>query len=879
MINSVEVKYLPSFKAQVALAAHQNGQSLAALEEVANRFGITIEQVQQWERELIEGAANVFSAGEVTNVDEQAIPETASDAGEVVEANAKFRTFFEQGSYFAGVVTLDGILVEANRLCLAACGFTREDIIGKKLWDCGWWTPSPIAVETVRSGFRQAVSGRTFRQEMRYFIADGSERMADFVLTPVRDDRGEILFIASTGVEITERKQVEQQLRFLDRLSEANRSAADPKAIMEVTTRMLGQHLAATRCAYADLEADNDCFTIRDDWTVEGVASTVGVYSLSLFGSRAVANLRQGYTLVINDVDRELTPADGADMFNAIGVKAIICCPLVKEERLIALMAVHQRFPREWKPEEITLVEEVVDRSWAHIERVRATEALRHSETHLTSLFDQTAAGIAEMDMDGRLVKVNDRYCQILGRTREEIVSQSIHDFVYVDDVGNSFFTLQSMKETGKSVVVENRYCLPDGAPVWVSNTLSLISELGDKPAKSILAVVLDITDHKQAEEKLKYEDRRKDEFLAMLAHELRNPLAPIGVAADLLRFMPMDEARIRKTSEVIARQVRHMTDLVDDLLDVSRVTRGVTKLDRIALDIKRVVCEALEQVRPLMEARRHHLVVRLPKEKAFIPGDKKRMVQIITNLLSNAAKYTSEGGNIDLQMELHAEHVVFTVADNGIGMVEELAGRAFDLFAQAERTSDRSQGGLGIGLALVKSLVELHGGEVTAYSEGLGKGSRFTVSLPRLLNPVEDEAIYLPNEQLCIANKALKVMVVDDNIDAAQTLAIFAEALGHQVFVEHDSRRALERARQELPDVFLLDIGLPDMDGIELASRLRARQDTADAVLIAVTGYGQEQDRENAMNAGFNYHFVKPVNTLHLAKVLNEIGDLQHAV
>ncbi|MFC7516702.1 ATP-binding protein [Herbaspirillum sp. GCM10030257] len=378
----------------------------------------------------------------------------------------------------------------------------------------------------------------------------------------------------------------------------------------------------------------------------------------------------------------------------------------------------------------------------------------------------------------------------------------------------------------------------------------------------------------KQYTDQMRDEARRKDEFLAMLAHELRNPLAPIAAAADLLGLGHPDEARIKQTSGIIRRQVKHMTGLVDDLLDVSRVTRGLVTLDKTKLDAKRILSDAVEQVRPLIEARGHRLALHTPPESAFVSGDEKRLVQVVTNLLTNAAKFTPEGGDIVLSMEVDGSHIKIVVSDNGVGMTTEFQARAFELFAQAAQTSDRSQGGLGIGLALVKSLMELHGGSVTVQSDGVGKGSRFVVCLPNLLEKqisanLEPQALNTDDP-----SKAVRVMIVDDNADAAQMLAMLIEALGHQVLVEHHPRRALERAQIETPDVFLLDIGLPDMDGNELARRLRMQPETTKAILIAVTGYGQEQDRDAALNAGFDHYFAKPMDSAKLASLLAEINN-----
>lgn len=362
--------------------------------------------------------------------------------------------------------------------------------------------------------------------------------------------------------------------------------------------------------------------------------------------------------------------------------------------------------------------------------------------------------------------------------------------------------------------------------------------------------------------------DRRKDEFLAMLAHELRNPLAPVSAASELLRHIDLDPDRIKRTSEVISRQVKHMTGLIDDLLDVSRVSRGLVTLNNTILDARQIVTSAVEQVRPLIDSRRHRLTIQTSPESAFVMGDQKRLIQILSNLLNNAAKYTPEGGSIVLSMDVDQVGVIFKVVDNGIGIKRHMIGHVFEMFAQAERTSDRSQGGLGIGLALVKSLVELHGGSVTANSDGEGLGSTFTVSLPRV---AKSDELRTPGSAAAVmsAPSKLRVLVVDDNVDAAQMLGMFLEAAGYEIHIEHSAKTALERARAHAPDVCLLDIGLPEMDGNELAQRLRMQAETAHSVLIAVTGYGQEQDKKKSINAGFNHHFVKPVEMSRLLAIL----------
>jgi signal transduction histidine kinase/ActR/RegA family two-component response regulator len=383
----------------------------------------------------------------------------------------------------------------------------------------------------------------------------------------------------------------------------------------------------------------------------------------------------------------------------------------------------------------------------------------------------------------------------------------------------------------------------------------------------------MDITDRIGAEEALREADRKKDEFLAMLAHELRNPLAPITSAAEILSMGRFDEARVRQTSAIISRQAKHMTGLLEELLDVSRVTQGKINLDKMVLDVKDVIADAIEQVRPLVEKHKHRLTVQLAPVPTFTFGDHKRLVQVMTNLLSNAAKYTPDGGRIEVRLEAEADKLMIAVNDNGLGMDADLLEGAFDLFAQGQRNLDRSQGGLGIGLALVRSLLHLHDGTIAAYSHGPGTGSTFTVRLPHAVAEID----LTQGQQLRKKESygALRIVVVDDNEDAALAMAMLLETFSHVVTVMHSPGEALEKLPSIKPDICLLDIGLPEMDGFALARRLRQIPETAGAVLVAVTGYGQERDRQAAAVSGFDEFLVKPVDQEMLNDILSRTANL----
>jgi signal transduction histidine kinase len=366
--------------------------------------------------------------------------------------------------------------------------------------------------------------------------------------------------------------------------------------------------------------------------------------------------------------------------------------------------------------------------------------------------------------------------------------------------------------------------------------------------------------------------DRRKDEFLAILGHELRNPLAPISNALHVLKLPAASGRVVEQAREMMERQVQHMVRLVDDLLDVSRIVRGKVELRKEPVELSTVVARAIETSQPLVEAEGHELTVALPPEPLRVSGDLVRLAQVVGNLLNNAARYTERGGRIRVECERVADRAVLRVRDTGVGIAPEALPRIWDMFVQAERRTKGSHGGMGIGLALVKGLVDLHGGTVEARSEGPGKGSEFAVTLP-LLPPREPDGRLGPRGQpRQVASR--RVLVVDDNVDAAESLALLLRLGGHEARVAHDGPSALMLAEAEPPEVAFLDIGMPGMDGYELARRLREQPALRGVLLVALTGWGQDEDRRRTREAGFDAHEVKPVSPEALEELLSKAAD-----
>lgn len=501
-------------------------------------------------------------------------------------------------------------------------------------------------------------------------------------------------------------------------------------------------------------------------------------------------------------------------------------------------------------------------------ERRIAEEALRESEARYRRLVE-LSPGIVFAHRDGRVLYANPACVRFFGaRDVQEVLGRAPLDFVHPDyrDLVRARIK-QASESHAPNPPREMKWLTFGGEARDVEVVAASIPWEG---GRALMVIAHDITERKRAEEELRSADRRKDEFLATLAHELRNPLAPIRTGAEIVRLHGGGSTRLNWAADLINRQVGHLSHLVDDLLDLSRVTQGRLLLTLEQVDLRDIVWQAVEMNRAALGAKGHALTVEVPEQSFFLRGDVLRLIQVVSNLLSNAIKYSGNHSTIHVAAVREGEQAVLRVRDTGVGIKRELLPHIFNLFVQGERTLERAEGGLGIGLTLVKAIVEMHGGEVAAKSDGPGKGAEFTVRLP-LLPPAQiHRAESKPQPSYGPSRNPRRVLLVDDNRDAVETLGYLLEQLGHEVRSATDGHEALALAREFHPEVAILDLGLPGLTGFELAQALRRDTALGAVLLVALTGYGQEIDQEKSRAAGFDFHLLKPVGLRELASILD---------
>jgi len=497
--------------------------------------------------------------------------------------------------------------------------------------------------------------------------------------------------------------------------------------------------------------------------------------------------------------------------------------------------------------------------------RQEVQKSLLKREHELADFFENATEGLHKVGTDGTILWANKAAYSLLGYTAEEYIGHPVTEFHADEDViadilqrlqrGESLINfparLRCKNGAVKHVQINSNGCFKDGKFLYTR------------------CFTRDVTQQWQAEKTLLETDRRKDEFLATLSHELRNPLAPIGNALELLN-RDSDEAARTEATSIIRRQVGQLNRLVDDLLDISRITRDKIDLRKADVEIATIIHNAVETSRPTIDAANHQLRVTLPEQPVRLFADAARLAQVFSNLLNNAAKFTPAGGEIRVDARQEGRDVIISVRDNGVGISGEALAYVFDMFRQADQTLEKSQGGLGIGLTLVRRLVELHGGTVNAQSEGTGKGSEFTIRLPAAVPAPRTATRAAATDKLAGAKR--RVLVVDDNKDSGDTLALLLKVKGHEVYTARDGFEAIEKTAELRPEIILMDVGMPKLNGYDATRRIRETDYGRDIYIVALTGWGQASDIARSLEAGCSAHMVKPVDFAALDQLLSDI-------
>lgn len=797
--------------------------------------------------------------------------EIARLAAESDRQRRVYETVLTNTPDFVYVFSLDHRVLYANESLIKMWGRGREGAIGKTFLEIGY---EPWHAEMHSREIDQV---RATRQPIRGevpFNGTHGRRQYEYIFVPVIGADGEVEAVAGTTRDVTNRRQSEERQAFQIRLADALRPILDPLEVQSEASRMLGEHLGANRVVYFEIRGDE--YVIEREYTA-GVRPLAGRYPVSAFGPALLAELLQGRTVTEPDATTEpnRSPEEQAS-FAGIHVKGHVDVPLVKLGRFVAGMTVHVSDARDWTPQEVALIEDTAERTWAAVERVRAEAALQQSEERLAFVRRSSGVGFWYCDLPFDVLQWDDLVKDHFHLPPDAVVTiETFYDRLHPDDREPTRQAIEQSIAARTPYDVHYRTTHPaTGAVKWVRAIGRTFYAADGNPIR-FDGVTLDVSDQKQAEAELKEADRRKDEFLATLAHELRNPLAPIRTGLELIRMVgPLDPlAEVRSMME---RQLHQMTRLVDDLLDVSRLTTGKFALRKERLELRDVISAALETSLPVIEQQGHAFSVVVPDEPIFVDGDRVRLAQVVSNLLINSAKYTHRGGTIRLSAARDDEAAVLAVTDDGIGIPTDMLDAVFGMFTQVDRTLEKANGGLGVGLSLVKGLVEMHGGSIKARSEGEGKGSEFAVRLPAASAPADPAPLPDAPAKNAEPDGRCRILLIDDNVDAADSLGQILELMDHEVRTAYDGESGIEAARAFRPDIVLCDIGMPKMNGYDTARALRSEAWGKDTVLVALTGWSHEEDRRKSAEAGFDHHLVKPVEVDTLMALLADLRARQ---
>ena len=804
-----------------------------------------------------------------------------------------------------GVVATDteGKVEFLNPVAEALMGWTQEEAKGRPLPEVFQiyheQTKMPAENPVQRVLRKDVAGGLTNHTVLR--ARDGTERRIEDSAAPIRSRDGELKGVILVFHDVTEKHEAviqlrgsERRLSFLNELGDALRPLAGPRDIMDRTAVMLGQFLKVSRCAYASVDPRTGHFTILNDFT-HNCGTTAGEYELGDFGHQAETNMLGGTTLVIRDVEKELPAPEDGDAFRAIGIAAIICCPLHKQGRLVAMMAVHHTTPRDWTESEVLLVEAVIERCWASAERKRAeaslVQAMAQAETAALAaadaaerfrlLGDVISLQVWTATADGLLDYVNGQCLKYFGAEDDFMVlGAGWAQFVHPDDLDGAVSAWHQALATGERYGVEFRLRgAENGDYRWF---LVRAEAMRDKSGAVVkwFGTNTDIHKLKLAQSEAERASRAKDEFIAALSHELRTPLTPVLMTAAALRDDERLPAEVRDQMAMMERNIALEARLIDDLLDLTAISRGKLKLRPEPCDAHSLISLAVEIVRSEAQTRGLVLEQDFSAPHSGLMADPARFQQVIWNLLRNAVKFTPAGGRISIRTQDRTDtdgRKWFSVAvtDTGIGIDPNALEKIFLPFEQSAAAGDHRFGGVGLGLAIARAIVGLHGGRIEARSDGRKLGATFVVDFPDAVEPpsaVADSpagSVSPEGGSTGAGRKLLRILMVEDHAATLEALSTLLRRAGHSVVTAGTVAEGLAAAGEGKFDLVISDLGLPDGTGIHLMEKLR---DTAGLRGIALSGYGMEDDLIRCREAGFVAHLVKPVRFADLRRAIDSL-------
>ena len=767
-------------------------------------------------------------------------------AEQSLQDNYRFtRRVFDQLIAFVGVLSLDGTVIETNRTPLEAAGIADSDVLGKKFWDCHWWNYSAEVQAQWQGWCKQAAQGETIRADVQARMAGNTLMWLEIQLAPLRDASGQVSHLIPSGMDVSQRYQTQEMLR-------------SKEEHYRTLFESMDQGYGVVDLVYGD----------------QGQ-----VLDYRFLETNPAFERHSGLVAANGQLMRDVVPGMEAHWFETYG-----------------------QIAKTGVPRRIIEQSEAVQSRWFDIfafrlggansrkvgilfsdisEQKRAEQLLLESQERLRTAAAAVSDVVWTNSSEGLMQGEQPGWSDFTGQTFVQYQGLGWSQAIHPDDAQPTINAWQSAVAARGDFSFEHRVRRHDGQ--WrLCSVRAVPVKNRDGTIREWVGVHTDITHRRRDEEKLRQlaaqlseADHRKNEFLATLAHELRNPLAPIRNGLQLMKLAGGQHEATDQPRAMMERQLTHMVRLVDDLMDASRISQGRLELRKEPILLTTALNSAIEASDPMIGQKHHQLIVQLPVQPLMVDADLTRLAQVFQNLLNNAAKYSEPGGQIAVRVERHDHEVIVTVKDSGVGIATDQLPRIFEMFTQVDRSLNMSQGGLGIGLSLVQRLVAMHSGKVEARSGGLGQGSEFAVTLPLLHHEAQDSAPDSDNdnEKSVTSPLPLKILVVDDNRDGADSLSEMLQLMGNDTRTGYDGEQAVAMAGEYRPDVILLDIGLPKLNGYEACRLIRKQAGGQGVVLIAVTGWGQEKDRDRTKEAGFDHHLVKPVDPQDLMKMLGGLN------